>query len=78
VGYEKICQTKFFLQTNKQINHLGLNGNIQRAYGFVTDKNIRLNGKRPGYANALALAAGKFVGVTQQMRGAKADHLKQL
>jgi len=56
---------------------LGLHRNIERRNGFVADDEFWLDRDRTGDADALALAAGKFVRVAAQMIGFEIDFFEQ-
>ena len=58
--------------TPKVAAHLG----IQRAKGLVKQKQTRLDGKRAGEGNALALAARKLRGVAL-LKSGKLDEIEQ-
>ena len=63
VGDEQIGQAQLFLQVLEQVDHLGLDRHVQGGYRLVADDQLRVGGQGPGDADALALAAGKFVRV---------------
>ena len=56
------------LQVVQQIQHLGLNGHIQRGGGLVGDDQLGLAGDGRSDHHALAHAAGELVGVLLQAR----------
>ena len=58
-----IGQAALFLGVHEQVEDLGLDGHVQGGYGFVGHDEFRVHHQGPGQADALALAAGKFVGV---------------
>ena len=60
---EQIAQPQLILQVFEHVDHLRLNGNVQRADRLVADDELRVGRERAGDADALALAAGKFVRV---------------
>ena len=62
MGHKKIGQVPLLLQIGQQVQHLGPDGNVQGGYGLIGDDEVRLHDQRPGHADALALAAGKFMG----------------
>ena len=61
VGDEDISQAQFFLQVFQQVDHLGLNGDIQRGNRLITNDQIRVQGQRARQPDALPLPAGKLV-----------------
>ena len=67
VGNEQIGQAKLGLQVLEDIQHLRLDGNIQRRNRLIADDELGAQGQGAGNANALALAAGKFVRVAAGM-----------
>lgn len=76
VGDEEVAQTKALLQAREEIQNLRLHGDVEGRRGFVADDDARLDRKRPGNGDALALSAregmGKALGrVFRQTRFAK-------
>ena len=63
MGDKNQRQAHFFLDLLKQVNHLRLNRHIQRTHRLVANNQLGLQNQRAGDADALALAAGKFVRV---------------
>jgi hypothetical protein len=59
----------------EQIDDLRLHGNIQRAHRLVADDQFRLDRQRARDADALALAAGKFMRITLRVNRVEADAL---
>ena len=57
MGYEQIRQSSVLLQLLHKIEHLCLNGYVQRRYRLIQHKELRIERKRPCYAHALAAAA---------------------
>ncbi len=55
-----------------------LDGDVQGGDGFVADDEARLEGQGPGDADALALSAREFVGVTIEISRAEADTLEEV
>src|SRR5258706_4862338 len=62
---EEVGDLSLALEVVKQVEDLRLDGDVQSADGLVADDEIRGERERAGDADALALAAGKFVGVAQ-------------
>ena len=63
VGDEQVGQAELALQILQDVQHLRLDGNIQRRDRLVADDELRAQGQGAGNADALALAAGKLVRV---------------
>ena len=66
MGYEHVCKLLLLLELLKQVDYLGLNGNVKSGYALVADNELGLNGKRTGYADTLTLTAGELMGITVQ------------
>ena len=73
VGDENQRQPHFFLHLLEQVDHLRLNGNVERRHRLVTDNQLGLQDQGASNADALALAAGKFVGVAVDLAAQQAD-----
>jgi hypothetical protein len=52
---------QFARQVLQQLQHLGLNGDVERGRRLVRDKDFGLIGERHGDHDALLLAAGEFM-----------------
>jgi hypothetical protein len=76
MGYEQVGQPVFLAQIHEEIHHLGLNGYVQSADGFVADDEVGFQGNGPGNANALPLSPRELVGIAMQSFPAKA-HIVQ-
>ena len=74
---EQVSQSHLALQVDHQIEHLGLDGNVERRHRLVGDNQLRLQGQRSCNADALALTAGELVRVAVHLRFAQADTIKQ-
>jgi hypothetical protein len=61
VGDEKIRQPQVSLQLGKEIEDLGLYGDVKCTGGLVADEEVRLDGEASRNADALPLAAREFV-----------------
>ena len=57
VGDKKVSEMLLFLQIQKQIDDLGLDGNVQRRDRLIADDELRVQSQRPGDADALPLPA---------------------
>jgi hypothetical protein len=77
VGNEKVGQAEFTLQLHEQVENLALNGYVQGRDGFVQDKQIGVDRKCPGDADALALTSRKFEGKLLGRSLGKADQLEK-
>ena len=75
---KEIGQAQLFLQVVQQVDHLGLNGHVQRGDGLVADNEFGLDGQSPGNADSLALAAGKLMGEPAGMLPVQTHQLQQL
>ena len=60
---KRYVSPRLLLELLKHIDDLGLDGDVQRGDGLVADDEVRVDRQGPGDADALALAAGKLVGV---------------
>ena len=60
---EQIGQALLALQVLHDVEHLGLDGHVQRRRGLVADQELGLRGERARDGDALALAAGELVRV---------------
>ena len=74
---EQIGQFELLLQTFQQVQNLRLHRDIKRRGRFVHHDKFGMRGNRPRHRNPLALPAGKFVRIAQQMILAQADGLQQ-
>ncbi len=75
---EQVGKPEPRLQILEQIDHLRLDGNIQRRYRLVADDQIGLHRERAGDADALALAAREFVRIAPRVIGREPDQPQQL
>jgi hypothetical protein len=60
VGDEQVGQAQLALQLEQQVEHLALDGDIERRHRLVADDQLRAQGDGAGDADALALAAGEL------------------
>src|SRR5207245_174761 len=58
---EEQCEAELPLQILQQVDDLRLDGDVERRDRLVADDQLGLRRKRPGNADALALAARNFV-----------------
>src|SRR4026208_2325203 len=75
---KEIRQVKLFLQFLKQVNHLGLDRNIQRRDWFITNNEGRLQCEGARYTNALTLPAGELMWITTRKRRIEVHNFKQM
>ncbi len=54
---EQVCQAEFLLQVFQQIQHLRLNGDVQRRDRLIADQQFGLQGQGAGDADTLSLTA---------------------
>ena len=67
VGDKQIGDAELLLQIVEQVENLGLDRNIERAYRLVADDEFRTAGERPGNTDTLTLAAGKLMRVSVEV-----------
>src|SRR5579862_5494661 len=73
MGNEQIGDGEFLLQILEQVDHLGLDRDVERGDRLVADDQLGLDRKRARNADALALTAGKFVRIAAHMIGLQPD-----
>jgi len=78
VRNEKIGQLVLFLEVLKEVDDLCLDRDIKGGERFVADDELGLEGKSPGNAEALALAAAEFMGIAAEVFRLQPDHLHQV
>ena len=78
VGDDHVAQPQFVLQVVEQVDHLGLDGDVERGDRLVGHDQLGPQRQRPGDADALPLAAGELVGVPVVVLGVQAHQLKQV
>ena len=70
VGDEDVGEPLGCLEVRQQVEHLGLDGDVQGGHRLVAHHQPGGQGQGPGQAHPLPLAPGKLVGVpVQQVRG---------
>lgn len=77
VGDEKIGEMMFQLEVLKKIDDLGLDRDIQGAYGLIADDELWFDGDGSGNPDPLTLATAEFMGITPGVGGIKADVSEQ-
>ncbi len=70
---EQVGEAKFSLQIAQQVDDLRTNAHIQRGDWLVENHQLRPECERTSDVDALALPAGKFMGVASQRRTIKAN-----
>ena len=65
------------LQRRDEVQHLGLNGNVQCRNTFVRHNEAGIEGQGPRDSNTLPLATGKLVGIAVPDRCTHPDHVQQ-
>ena len=78
VGDKEIGAAALLLDVLHEVDHLGLNGHVQRGDALVRDDELRVHDQRPGDAHTLPLSAGKLVGITGGVFGREAHFFQQL
>jgi len=77
VGDEHIGKASFVLQIHQQIQYLGLYGNVQGGYRFITHDKFGIQGQGPGDADSLPPAAVQFMGIRIDQSFSQTDGLHQ-
>ena len=72
VGDEEVGQAAAALQVLHDVEHLGLDGDVERRGRLVADEELRLGRQRAGDRDALALAARELVREAPAVRGRQA------
>jgi hypothetical protein len=78
VGDEHEAERVGLLELLEQNQDLGLDGNIKRAHGLVSDDQMRLKNKSPCDAYPLALSAAELVGKFPHALGRQPDLREQV
>ena len=69
VSDEEIGEVELVLEIHKEVDDLGLDGDVEGADRFIADDELGFNGKGAGDTDPLALAAAKLVGETAGVGG---------
>ena len=77
VGDEDVGDPELLLEVIEQVQDLCLDGKVQGGHRFIQDDDVRVQGQGPGYADALALAAGEFLRRLAGVRGSQSHHVEQ-
>ena len=78
MGNEKIGEAEGFFEVDQDVKHLRLHRNVERRGRFIQDQKLGRRHKGTGDGNALALSAGKFMGILFECASAKANAIHQL
>jgi hypothetical protein len=78
VGDEEISEVEIAAQIGQQVEDLALGGNVERAHGFVADKQSRLRRQCAGNCDALLLPAREFARIAVAVIGRQADLIEQV
>ena len=74
---EEIGQPQLVLQTAHQVQHLGLDRDVERGRRLVADQKSRVGRQRAGDGNALSLTTRKLVRIFRPIGAGKADLLQE-
>ena len=77
VGDEYIGEAEGVPKAGEQTDNLSLNGDIEGGHRLVAYDDFRLEGQRSSNRDALALTAGKLMGVTAHMFRMQPNLLQQ-
>ena len=77
VGDEQVGELEFLLEASQQVQDLGLDGDIQGRDGLIGNDQLWPQGKGPGYADALPLAAAELVGIAVHLLSRQPDLLHE-
>jgi hypothetical protein len=72
VSDEKIRQSQVSLELGKEVEDLGLHGDVKCTGGLVADEEVRLDGEASRNADALPLATRELVRIAVYHRGIEA------
>ena len=75
---EEVREAELFLEVGEEVDDLGLDGHVEGRDGLVGDDKPRVQGQRPGDADALALAAAEGVREASHVLGPQSHQAKQL
>jgi hypothetical protein len=78
MGDEEIGQVELRLELLEQVDHLGLNGHVERADRLVADNELRFQRERSGNSDALTLAAAELVRVAVRKVRVQPDDAEHL
>ena len=75
---EEVGELELVLQVEEQVEDLRLDRHVERGDRLVGNDELRVDRKRAGDADALALAAGELVRIAVAVLGAQADQRQQV
>ena len=78
VGDEDVGELQLALQVAQEVQHLGLDRDVERGDRLVGDDQLRPQRQRPGDPDPLPLAAGEFVREAVVVLRGEADGLEEL
>src|SRR5829696_4265904 len=70
---EEVGEPELLLQVGQEVQHLGLDRDVERRHRLIRDEQLRRQHQRPRDGDALALAAGEHVRIAGVVLGAKPD-----
>ncbi len=74
---EHHAEAQAFAQVDKEVEHLGAYGDVERGGGFVGDDQFRFEGQGTGDGDALALAAGELARQRPEGVAGQPDQVEQ-
>ena len=77
VSDEQVAEAEPLLQVLQQVDHAGLDADVERRHRLVEHHELRVEGEGPGDADTLPLAARELVGEAPRMVGCEADEFEQ-
>ena len=75
---EDVRQTELALKPSEKVEHLSLDGHVERGNRLVAHEQLRFERERAGDVDALALAARELVRIAMHVLGIQTDKLHQL
>ena len=70
---KEIGQIEAFLQVDEEVEDLGLDRDIEGRDRFIEHQDLRIEHQGPGHGDALALPAGKHMGIAVVVLGPQTD-----
>ncbi len=78
MGNEEIGELLFLLQILQEVDHLGLDGNIEGGNRFIGDDEFRFHRQGAGNADPLTLSTTEFMRISLGVLRLQADLFKEL
>ena len=75
---EHVRQAELALQAAEQVEHLSLDGHVERAHGLIAHDQLRAERQSARDVDALTLAAGELVRIAVDVLAVEADDLHQV